>query len=57
MIQDLNKIGKELPKRFTIENDWELSEAIQRSIVFCCSTGLEWLDKMSEIQSPWNGLL
>jgi hypothetical protein len=46
MIQTLNKIGKELPKRFTIENDWELSEAIMTVDSFFVSTGFEWLDKM-----------
>jgi hypothetical protein len=46
MIQTLNKIGKELPKRFTIENDWELSEAIMKVDSFFVSTGFEWLDKM-----------
>ncbi|MFT6895553.1 MAG: hypothetical protein ACJAWX_003176, partial [Algoriphagus sp.] len=46
MVQTLNKIGKELPKRFTIENDWELSEAIMTVDSFFVNTGFEWLDKM-----------
>lgn len=46
MIQTLNKIGKELPKRFTIENDWELSEAIMKVDSFFVSTGFKWLDTM-----------
>lgn len=46
MVQTLNKIGKELPKRFTIENNWELSEAIMRVDSFFVSKGFEWLDYM-----------
>jgi hypothetical protein len=46
MVQTLNKIGKELPKRFTIENDWELSEAIMKVDSFFVTKGFEWLDKM-----------
>lgn len=46
MVQTLNKIGKELPKRFTIENDWKLSEAIMKVDSFFVRTGFEWLDTM-----------
>ncbi|WP_075351430.1 hypothetical protein [Algoriphagus marinus] len=46
MIQTLNKIGKKLPKRFTIENDWELSEAIMKTESFFVTDGFKWLDEM-----------
>lgn len=46
MIQTLNKIGKELPRRFAIENDWELSEAIMKVDSFFVSVGFEWLNQM-----------
>jgi len=46
LIQTLNKIGKELPKRFTISNDLELSEAIMQVDSFFVSNGFKWLEEM-----------
>ena len=48
LIQTLNKIGKELPKRFSIANDWELSEAIMKVESFFVSTGFNWLNDMMD---------
>jgi hypothetical protein len=46
MIQTLNKIGKELPRRFVIENDWDLSEVIHRMEKFFVTCGFYWMDEM-----------
>jgi hypothetical protein len=46
MIQTLDKIDKELPKRFVIKNDWELSEVIQRMEKFFVTSGFYWMDAM-----------
>jgi hypothetical protein len=46
MIQTLDKIEKELPKRFVIKNDWELSEVIQRMEKFFVTSGFYWMDVM-----------
>ncbi len=48
LVQTLNKIGKELPQRFTISNDWELSEVIMRVEAFFATTGFKWLDDMMD---------
>jgi hypothetical protein len=46
MVQTLNKIGTGLPKRFVIENDLELSEAIMKIDSFFVDTGFKWLNNM-----------
>lgn len=46
LIQTLDKIGKEIPKRFEIHNDWEIAQVIMAAEKALVSDGFPWLDKM-----------
>lgn len=46
LYQTPNKIGKELPKRSPIENDWQLSKVMMTAENFFVKTGFHWLDEM-----------
>lgn len=48
LVQTLDKIGKELPKRFFIEHDGNLSQILMSIEKFFVSTGFAWLDQMSD---------
>lgn len=47
LIQTLDKIGKELPKRFFISHDGQLSKTLMSVEKFFVSNGFAWLDQMS----------
>lgn len=46
LIQTPDKIGKTIPKRFVIENDSQLAEAIMAAEKFFVMHGFYWLDEM-----------
>ncbi len=46
VIQTPDKIGKMIPNRFLIENDFQLSEAIMAAEKFFVLYGFHWLDEM-----------
>jgi hypothetical protein len=46
LIQTPDKIGKTIPKRFFIENDFQLAEAITAAEKFFITHGFHWLDQM-----------
>lgn len=46
LIQTPDKIGKLIPKRFVIENDSQLAEAIMAAEKFFVMHGFHWLDEM-----------
>lgn len=46
LIQTPDKIGKMIPKRFVIENDSQLAEAIEAAEKFFVMHGFHWLDEM-----------
>ena len=46
LIQTPDKIGKIIPNRFLIENDFQLSEAIMAAEKFFVLNGFRWLDEM-----------
>jgi len=48
LVQTLDKIGRELPKRFFIENSARLSSALMNVEKFFVSYGFNWLDEMSD---------
>ncbi len=48
LVQTLDKIGKELPKRFFIENSANLSRTLMNVEKFFVSYGFNWLDEMSD---------
>lgn len=47
LVQTLDKIGKQLPKRFFIEHDGNLSKTLMSVEKFFVSNGFAWLDEMS----------
>ena len=46
LIQTPDKIGKSIPRRFVIENDGQLAEAIMAAEKFFVMHGFHWLDYM-----------
>lgn len=46
LIQKANKIGKEIPSRFVLENDSQLADAIMAAEKFFVSHGFHWMDEM-----------
>jgi hypothetical protein len=46
LIQTPDKIGKTIPKRFVIENDGQLADAIMAAEKFFVMFGFHWLDEM-----------
>ncbi len=48
LVQTLDKIGKELPKRFFIQNSANLSQTLMSIEKFFVSYGFQWLDQMSD---------
>ncbi|MHA7128800.1 hypothetical protein [Algoriphagus namhaensis] len=48
LVQTLDKIGKELPKRFFIQHDGNLSKTLMSVEKFFVSHGFHWLDQMSD---------
>lgn len=46
LVQTPDKIGKIIPKRFVIENDSQLAEAIMAAEKFFVMYGFHWLDEM-----------
>jgi len=46
LIQTPDKIGKVIPKRFAIENDGQLADAIMAAEKFFVMHGFHWLDEM-----------
>lgn len=46
LIQTTDKIGKVIPRRFFIENDSQLAEAIMAAEKFFVMHGFHWLDEM-----------
>ncbi|MBB6328362.1 hypothetical protein FHS59_004005 [Algoriphagus iocasae] len=48
LIQTLDKIGKYLPDKFVVQNDWELSQIMMSAEKFFVLEGFPWLNKMSD---------
>lgn len=46
LIQTPDKIGKQIPARFVLENDSQLAEAIMAGETFFVTHGFYWLDQM-----------